>query len=120
MGTLRPKFRETLWFKKGAQDAQARDEAVAAGDLFAPSAVDSLPIEDRYDDDGTVRASDSQMFSVRTGRTEYMPRLGEGQGGEHAIDEHAIIGELKRGRIKVIAAMGGAAVVIAALVLLLV
>ena len=115
---MRPKFRDTLWFKKGAQDAQARDEAVAAGDDLAPSAVDLLPIEDRYEDDGTVRPSDSKIFSVRTGRTEYMPRLDT--SGEHEVDEQAIVSELKRGRIKVIAAMGGAAVVITALVMFLV
>jgi len=115
---MRPKFRDTLWFKKGAQDAQARDEAVAAGDDLAPSAVDLLPIEDRYDDDGSIRPSDSTVFSVRTGRTEYMPRLDT--QGDHAVDELALVSELKRGRIKVIAAMGGAAVLITALVMVLV
>jgi hypothetical protein len=115
---MRPKFRETLWFKKGAQDAQARDEAVAAGDLLAPAAVDTLPIEDRYGDDGTLAPADSQMFGVRTGRTEYMPRLDT--RGEQGIDERAIVSDLKRGRLKVIAAMGGAALIITALVMVLV
>ena len=115
---MRAKFRETLWFKKGAQDAQARDEANAAGDLLAPAAVDTLPIEDRYDDDGTLAAADSQMFGVRTGRTEYMPRLDT--RGEQAVDEHALVHDLKRGRIKIIAAMGGAAVLIVALVMVLI
>ena len=71
---MRPKFRETLWFKKGEQDAKARDEAVAAGDLLAPNAVDTLPIEDRYEDDGTVNAADSQVFGIHTGTTEYIPK----------------------------------------------
>jgi hypothetical protein len=116
---MRAKFRETIWFKKGEQDAQVRDEAVAAGDLFAPNAVDLMPIEDRYDDDGNVRPSDSRMFGIHTGTTEYMPRLGD-VGTDHEVDEHTLVRDLKRGRFKIFAAMGGAVVVIAVAVVLLV
>ena len=73
---MRAKFRETLWFKKGEQDAKVADEAVAAGDLLAPQAVDMLPIEDRYEDDGSVAATDSVAFGIHTGKTEYMPKVG--------------------------------------------
>jgi hypothetical protein len=113
---MRAKFRETLWFKKGEQDAKVADEAVAAGDLFAPQAVDMLPIEDRYEDDGSIAATDSVAFGVHTGKTEYMPKgLGAPRvdDGEDEVDEHKLVGDLKRGRIKVVAAIGGCAVVIA-------
>ena len=116
---MRAKFRETIWFKKGEQDAQVRDEVVAAGDLFAPNAVDLLPIEDRYEDDGNVRPSDSRIFGIHTGTTEYMPRVGDA-GTDHAVDEQTLVRDLKRGRFKILAAMGGAAVVIAAAVVLLI
>ena len=116
---MRPKFRETLWFKKGEQDAQARDEAVAAGDLFAPTAVDSLPAEDRYEDDGSLRAEDSQVFGIHTGSTEYIPKP-RYSAFEIEVNERAMVGDLKRGRYKVLAAMGGAAVVIAIGVMLLI
>ncbi|HEX4451571.1 MAG TPA: hypothetical protein VH143_11905 [Kofleriaceae bacterium] len=116
---MRPKFRETLWFKKGEQDAKARDEAVAAGDLLAPSAVDTLPIEDRYEDDGTVNSADSQVFGIHTGTTEYIPKARH-SAFEIEVNERAMVGDLKRGRYKVLAAMGGAVVVIAVLVTLLV
>jgi hypothetical protein len=117
---MRTKFRETLWFKKGEQDAQIRDEVVAAGDMLAPEAVDTLPIEDRYEDDGTVRPSDSRIFGIHTGTTEYMPKVAKQATTGDAIDEHTLVRDLKRGRVKVLAAMGGAAVVIAVMVTLLV
>ena len=117
---MRTKFRETLWFKKGEQDAVARDEAVAEGDDLAPAAVDTLPIEDRYEDDGMVRPSDSRIFGIHTGTTEYMPKLGSQASLDHEVDEHTLVRDLKRGRVKIFAALGGAAAVITALVVLLV
>jgi hypothetical protein len=116
---MRAKFRETLWFKKGEQDAQARDEAVAAGDLLAPNAVDTLPIEDRYEDDGTVNASDSQVFGIHTGTTEYIPKARH-SAFEIEVNEHAMVGDLKRGRLKFLAAISGAAVAIAVGVMFLI
>ena len=78
-----------------------------------------FPIEDRYEDDGTIRPSDSRIFGVHTGTTEYVPRLGN-VATDHEVDEQTLVRDLKRGRLKIIAAMGGAAVVIAAAVVLLV
>ncbi len=46
-----PDFRETLWFKIGGLDAEP---------------ANSLPIEDRYLDDGSLTEADVQEFSVRT------------------------------------------------------
>jgi hypothetical protein len=117
---MRAKFRETLWFKKGEQDAKARDEAVAAGDLLAPSAIDTLPIEDSYEDDGTVNSADSQVFGIHTGTTEYIPKPPRHSAFEIEVNEHAMVGDLKRGRFKVLFAMGGVAVAIAVAVTLMV
>ena len=116
---MRTKFRETLWFKKGQQDA-AVAESLDAADMMAPDKVDLLPIEDRYQQDqGGVEASDSVAFGLHTGRTEYMPKLGAGalsiDGDE--VDEGAIVKDLKRGRAKVIAAISAGAAIIVAVVI---
>ncbi|MEO6774341.1 MAG: hypothetical protein ABI467_15200 [Kofleriaceae bacterium] len=115
---MRTKFRETLWFKKGQQDA-AVAETVDAGDVMAPDKVDLLPIEDRYQhDQGGVTASDSVAFGLHTGRTEYMPKLGGAppvDGDE--VDEGAMVKDLKRGRAKVIAAISAGAMIIVAAVI---
>jgi hypothetical protein len=96
-------FRETIWFKKGELDAQAAQQA--SDDDLDPRAADLLPVEDRYLDDGSVSASDSLQYSVRTGETRGMPRL-ERPTAEVAFDAGTMVGELKRGRIKVIAMIG--------------
>lgn len=117
MESGRAKFRETLWFKKGHQDAAAA-EAVEPGDLMAPDKVDLLPIEDRYQhDQGGVEASDSVAFGLHTGRTEYMPKLGAAPIEGDEVDETAIVKDLKRGRAKVIAVIGASAAIIVAVVI---
>jgi hypothetical protein len=113
---MRTKFRETLWFKKGQQDA-AVAEQMPAGDAMAPDQVDLLPIEDRYQQDqGGIDASDSVAFGLHTGRTEYMPKLATTVEGD-AVDEGAMVRDLKRGRAKVFAAIGAGAVVVVAVVI---
>jgi hypothetical protein len=113
---MRTKFRETLWFKKGQQDA-AVAESIQAGDVMAPDKVDMLPIEDRYQQDqGTIDASDSVAFGLHTGRTEYMPKLGAPIEGDE-VDEGAMVKDLKRGRAKVFAVIGAGAVVVVAVVI---
>ena len=117
---MRTKFRETLWFKKGHQDA-AVAESLDAADMMAPDKVDLLPIEDRYQhDQGGVEASDSVAFGLHTGRTEYMPKLGavpvEGPITDQ-VDEGALVKEMKRGRAKVIAAISAGAAIIVAVVI---
>jgi hypothetical protein len=117
MESGRARFRETLWFKKGHQDAAAA-AAVEPGDVMAPDKVDLLPIEDRYQQDqGGVEASDSVAFGLHTGRTEYMPKLDAAPIDGHEVDETAIVKDLKRGRAKVIAMISAAAVVVAAVVI---
>jgi hypothetical protein len=114
---MRTKFRETLWFKKGQQDA-AVAESLDAADMMAPDKVDLLPIEDRYQQDqGGVEASDSVAFGLHTGRTEYMPKLGVGPVEGDEVDEGAIVKDLKRGRAKVIAAISAGAAIVVAVVI---
>jgi hypothetical protein len=114
---MRTKFRETLWFKKGHQDA-AVAESLDAADMMAPDKVDLLPIEDRYQhDQGGVEASDSVAFGLHTGRTEYMPKLGAVAVEGDEVDEGALVKEMKRGRAKVIAAISAGAAIIVAVVI---
>lgn len=63
-------FRSTLWFKKGALDAEAREEATGQSDGLHPGAADLLPPEDRYKDDGSINAADADAYSLRTGHTQ--------------------------------------------------
>ncbi|NVB84783.1 MAG: hypothetical protein HOV81_40815 [Kofleriaceae bacterium] len=72
------KFRETLWFKKGLLDADAASRA-SAGE---PTAVDTLPIEDRYLDDGSLTARDSREFGLHTGTTQPLPTIPSSRRGE--------------------------------------
>jgi len=114
---MRTKFRETLWFKKGQQDA-AVAESLDVADVMAPDKVDLLPIEDRYQQDqGGVEASDSVAFGLHTGRTEYMPKLGVAPIEGDEVDESAMVKDLKRGRAKVIAAISAGAAIIVAVVI---
>jgi hypothetical protein len=113
--TSRPKFRISLWFLKGEQDAKAADEAAQSGDALALDAADLLPIEDRYLDDGSHRKTLTHMFTLRTGRTDYMETLHHVPGGT-TLNTKAIIGDLKSGGRRVAAAIGAAALAIGALV----
>ena len=72
-GLMSKEFRSTLWFKKGALDAEARVEATGQKDGLHPGAVDLLPPEDRYLDDGSVTQGDARAYSLRTGHTEMIP-----------------------------------------------
>jgi hypothetical protein len=102
------RFRETLWFKKGALDAEVAEQAAKAdparaGALVADKA-DEMPIEDRYEDDGSIDARDKQAFSLRTGHSQSMramadaPRATEDGG----VSEDDLISEMKSGRGKII------------------
>ena len=108
------KFRETMWFKKGELDAAAADEAAAeaqrSGDAAAPDKADALPIEDRYEDDGSITRGDAEKYSLKTGATSMMPAIRPGgpQGGAGGVSEDELIGEMKSGRtwIFVVIAVG--------------
>lgn len=96
-------FRTTLWFKKGELDA------AAAHDAEGPGAADLLPIEDRYADDGSVTRADTAAFSLATGHTQALELMKEtGQIEPVSAPPPALISELKGGRMRVIAAIGAA------------
>jgi len=109
------KFRETMWFKKGDLDAQAAttaaEERARTGKDAAPDKADSLPMDERYKDDGSISRGDKEKYSLRTGGTQMMsavqdPRnrggAGESTSGSK-VSEDALIGEMKGGRTKYIA-----------------
>jgi hypothetical protein len=99
-------FRVTLWFKKGELDAYHAEQATG-GDELHPGAVDLLPVEDRYLDDGSVTREDSAMFSIHTGSTQYVPKL-DPYATQGDDDMGHLVSDLKRGRRKVVAAIGAA------------
>jgi len=108
------KFRETLWFKKGELDAAAAE--AAAGEPEALGAADLLPIEDRYGDDGTVSIQDTAAFGVRSGQTQSLEMLKQTRRVElveAGAPPRELIGELKHGRMKVMAAIGASVIAIA-------
>ena len=115
------KFRETLWFKKGEKDAEVAQE-VDTSDVMAPTAVDMLPVEDRYADDGTLLASDSMAYGIHTGTTEYIqPIMLETITREPSgttLNEKAMVRDLKRGRVAVVAAISAGAVAVIAIVVM--
>ena len=98
------KFRETMWFKKGELDAAAAEEAAATGDANAVGKADLLPIDERYNDDGTVTRSDADKYSLRTGATSMMPAMkGGATGAQGAVSERELVSEMKGGRNVIIA-----------------
>ena len=120
------KFRETMWFKKGDLDTQAAvaaaEERARTGKDVAVDKADSMPMDERYKDDGSISRGDKEKYSLRTGATQMMAalRAGEappGASGHHKVSEDALIGEMKGGRGKVLIAI---AIGVVALVLLIV
>ena len=129
-GGNKGKFRETMWFKKGDLDAQAAqtaaDERARTGKDQANDKADSLPIDERYKDDGSISRGDKEKYSLRTGATQMMTAVqdpkNKGASGEsmNKVSEDALIGEMKSGRGKIFIGIGIAAVVIALVIVLLV
>jgi hypothetical protein len=111
------KFRETMWFKKGELDAQAAEEAARTGDAAAADKADSLPMEERYSDDGSITRSDAERYSLKTGDTSHMKALRD-SGVAQSVSERELVGEMKGGRniiliVIIVVALGLAAVVAA-------
>lgn len=125
------KFRETLWFKKGELDAQAAQTAQAAqaseggkdgkdGKQVRDKA-DSMPIEKRYQDDGSVSKDDKQKYSLKTGATDVMPRAKDVAKSSVSgkVSNEELIGEMKQGRNKILLLIGLGAVVLAVAIFLI-
>ena len=99
------KFRETMWFKKGDLDAQAAqaaaEERARTGKDVATDKADSLPIDERYKDDGSITRGDKEKYSLRTGATQMMAAvdaIARRQPSGTKVSEDALIGEMKKGR----------------------
>jgi hypothetical protein len=120
----RGQFRETLWFKKGEQDAQAAQTAAeehATGNDMAQDKADTLPIEERYKDDGTLSRSDKEKYSLRTGKTTSGLSVirDPGVSASGKVSEDALIGEMKGGRNVVFAIIAIGVIVVALIIILL-
>jgi hypothetical protein len=119
-------FRETIWFKKGELDAQAAQAAAEqrarTGKDAATDKADSLPIDERYKDDGSLSRSDREKYSLRTGATTMTAaRRGSGANASPAkVSEDSLIDEMKGGRNRILVAIAIGLVVIALIVFLLV
>jgi eukaryotic-like serine/threonine-protein kinase len=121
------KFRETMWFKKGELDAQAAqaaaEEHAVTGNEVATDKADSLPIDERYKDDGTLSRSDKEKYSLRTGgtmMTAAMRDSGSNAAMSNKISEDALIGEMKGGRNLVIALLAIGLVVVGLIIFVIV
>jgi hypothetical protein len=108
------KFRETMWFKKGDLDAAAAEEAAKSQDANASDKADSLPMEERYSDDGSITSTDAQRYSLKTGHTGAMPAYREGgPSSSQQVSEDELIGEMKGGSrvLLIVIAVGVLAVI---------
>ncbi len=111
------KFRETLWFKKGELDAREAARAAEGDDDLAAGAVDLLPGEDRYRDDGSLTRTDSHTFGVHTGKTSFVGKIDASIGAAVvAYAERDMVGEMKRGTAIRLMMVGGALLAVAALI----
>lgn len=106
-GGSKGKFRETLWFKKGELDvaaAEAAAAAAAAGKEAGADKADSRPMEDRYNDDGTISRADRDKYSLKTGGTQMMPAIRDPGTADASgkVSERELVGEMKSGRTGVV------------------
>ena len=120
-GDSKGKFRETLWFKKGDLDAQAAvaaaEERAKTGKDTGGGPSDSLPMDERYKDDGSISRGDKEKYSLRTGSTQAMGALRDGPAQSSSkVSEDSLISEMKAGRGKILALIGLAVVVLIVIV----
>jgi eukaryotic-like serine/threonine-protein kinase len=119
------KFRETMWFKKGDLDAQAAvaaaEERARSGKEVANDKADSKPIDERYNDDGSITRGDKEKYSLRTGATQMMTAVKDTRASQSLakVSEDALIGEMKGGRGKIIVAIAIGLAALVALILIM-
>ncbi len=109
------KFRETIWFKMGSLEPEAKPDPMQSEQEIVEA--DVLPIEDRYLDDGSVKPEDSAVYGLHTGRTQGIVPMRTME--DLGIDERILIGEMKRGRRVYLALLAGGAAVMGSLLFLL-
>jgi serine/threonine protein kinase len=120
------KFRETMWFKKGDLDAQAAiaaaEERARTGKDVSADKADSKPMDERYNDDGSITRGDKEKYSLRTGSTMMMNSLDpkKNASASHTkVSEDELIGEMKGGRSKVIAAIVAGVIVLILIIVMI-
>lgn len=91
------RFPETLWFKKGTEAPST--DAPPVGDT-------ERPIEDRYVDDGSLSKHDRAAFSVVTGTTQPLRMISLPAPPADDATMQLMVEQMKRGRMKVYAALG--------------
>jgi hypothetical protein len=126
-GESKGKFRETMWFKKGELDAEAAQQAAAerartGKDSGSTDKADSLPMDERYKDDGSITRSDKEKYSLRTGGTQMMGAMkedGRTKSGSRSghISEDELISEMKGGRTKILLMIAAGAIVLAVILI---
>jgi hypothetical protein len=119
------KFRETMWFKKGDLDAQAAvaaaEERQRTGKDVATDKADSLPIDERYKDDGSISRSDKEKYSLRTGATMMMGAIKDAKASQslNKIGEDVLVSEMKGGRTWIFLAIAAGVVAIGLIIAML-
>jgi hypothetical protein len=119
------KFRETMWFKKGDLDAQAAvaaaEERARTGKDVATDKADSLPIDERYKDDGSISRSDKEKYSLRTGATMMMSAVKDAppDASMNKISEDVLVSEMKGGRTWIFLAIAAGLVAIGLIIAML-
>ncbi|MBA3394650.1 MAG: hypothetical protein H0T89_18535 [Deltaproteobacteria bacterium] len=94
-------FRETMWFKVGESKVseQAADDAASNT---------SLPVEDRYLDDGSVTPTDSLTFGIHTGTTTTLRQIHASDSGSQDLALGTLAREMKGHRPMYAALVAGA------------
>lgn len=102
------KFRETMWFKMGEQQAE---EAEAADAEQAPAAL--LPIEDRYTAEAS--AHDTKTFGLHTGMTDSIKAMRHVQivESDDDVPMKSLVREMKRTKRAMLIGAGAAALCVA-------
>ena len=89
------RFRETLWFKRG--DLPPPAPTGSDTEAEPADAVEALPLEERYRDDGSVTADDSRLYSLRTGVSQQLPVVAP-PAHARGVSERELIGEMRGAR----------------------
>jgi hypothetical protein len=108
------KFRETMWFKLGAQAQEDAEKAAAAEAADEPSAsVAMLPIEDRYGAEASMH--DTKTFGLHTGMTNPIQAMRHVQIAESddEVPMKSLVNEMKRTKRNLLIGTGAAALCVA-------
>jgi serine/threonine-protein kinase len=112
------KFRETMWFKKGELDEAAAEAAAKAKpDANVSIRSDSMEMDERYKDDGSLTSQDKDRLSLRTGATMMMEALPNQKSGP-GVSEKELVSEMTAGRGKIVLAVVLGLIVIAGVTVL--